>query len=295
MQSSNTQKIPDIGDPLTLTCLGRGEWVFTDQDSPDEIYGMFELASDLVDDGKDARAKPNLETLLAIKPDHIDALHHLAIVYDRRGDRKHSRPLWERGVKIGRAAIPKRFKRGSSRITWEHLENRPFLRCLHGHALALYHDGRTDEALSVLREMLDYNPEDNLGAEEIMMDVFLKTGRYEEAAVHADRYHKNHSPAILYGKTLSRFMLSSQGKAETALSQAMRTYPRVAEELVKSRHRRPPDSRPGYFSPGGWDEAYDYWESQGRFWPKEAVGWVRERLKATTRVGDERTINTERY
>jgi len=226
------------------------------------------------------------ERVLEIKPDHIDALHHLAIVYDAGGNRKRARQLWERGVDIGRSAIPKRFRRGSSKIPWERLENRPFLRCLHGHALALSRDGRTEDAVAVLQEMLDYNPEDNLGAQEILMDVLIRSCRFDEAVAHADRYKKNRSPDILYGRSLALFMLGNHEEAETAVSRAMKAYPRVAEELTKRTHARPAGSRPGYISPGGWDEAYEFWESQGKQWPKEAVRWLRGRLKIANREGD---------
>ena len=279
--------------PLTMTHIDKCEWVFSDQDETEEIFEKFDIATDLMDDGLLDESKSYLEMVLNINPDHIDALHHLAVIYDLKRDKERSRSLWKRGVDVGRKAIPGRFRRGSSRINWTYLDNRPFLRCLHGHALSLYHDGNKEEALSVLWEILDYNPEDNMGAREIIMNLLISFGRYEEADTHGRKSVFNWTPDIFYGRALALFMLGSKEEAESTLNLNFSLWPLVAKELAKRDHVRPEGSIPGYISLGGRDEAYEFWLSQGKLWPKEAIRWLRMRLKKAAKNGERKTIHGE--
>ena len=65
------------------------------------------------------------------------------------------------------------------------LDNRPFLRCLHGYGLCLWRLGLVDEALDVFDWMLWLNPTDNQGARFLRAD--LRAG--DVVALHADVVH----------------------------------------------------------------------------------------------------------
>lgn len=263
---------------LELTCTGDREWVFPDQDTTEEIYEMFDMAVDLMDESRYGSAKSMLKDLLKLKSDHIDAIHHLAIIEDRKKNKERSRVLWEQGVEIGRSAIPKRFKRGSSRIPWSYLENRPFLRCLHGYAWALREDGRMNEALDAFKEILDYNPDDNQGARDILMDMYLEKLRYGDAVELAARYDDDASPSIMYGKALALFLLGRKSEADETLLEALSFNTKVAQELMKKKHTKTIGPIQGCITVGGWDEAYEYWETQGKYWTKDAIEWLRHNI-----------------
>ena len=49
-------------------------------------------------------------------------------------------------------------------LPWGLIDNRPYLRCLHGYGLALWQRGETAAAAQVFRRMLWLNPDDNQGA-----------------------------------------------------------------------------------------------------------------------------------
>ncbi len=49
------------------------------------------------------------KNVLAQMPDHIDAIHHLAMVLSDRGLSDEARGLWEQAVSIGRKAFPPEF------------------------------------------------------------------------------------------------------------------------------------------------------------------------------------------
>lgn len=86
------------------------------------------------------------------------------------------------GVAIGDLSLGPAF-RGA--LTWLHLENRPYLRCLHGVGLCAWRLGRTSEALAVFERMLWLNPNDNQGARFLLDDVragrtWFETGGSED-------------------------------------------------------------------------------------------------------------------
>lgn len=49
-------------------------------------------------------------------------------------------------------------------LPWGLVDNRPYLRCLHGYGLALWQQGQTSAAAQVFRKMLWLTPDDNQGA-----------------------------------------------------------------------------------------------------------------------------------
>jgi len=108
--------------------------------------------------------------------DHLDAIHHLALVLSERNLLDQARDLWDQSVRIGRKAFPQDFKLGRERLEWGWLENRPFLRCLHGLALARYDEGEVEEALRLFQELLSLNPNDNQGVRAMAEEVFVQTG-----------------------------------------------------------------------------------------------------------------------
>jgi hypothetical protein len=52
----------------------------------------------------------------------------------------------------------------SNALPWGLIDNRPYLRCLHGKGLCLWRLGKTQEAAAVFHKQLWLNPSDNQGA-----------------------------------------------------------------------------------------------------------------------------------
>jgi len=67
---------------------------------------------------------------------------------------------YEAGLRIGELSLPEAF---DGLLPWGHLDNRPFLRCLHGFGLCCWRLGRFEEAERVFERMLWLNPSDNQG------------------------------------------------------------------------------------------------------------------------------------
>jgi hypothetical protein len=56
-------------------------------------------------------------------------------------------------------------------LPWGLIDNRPFLRCLHGYGLCLWRLGRLAEAEAVFTALLWLNPGDNQGARELVEPI----------------------------------------------------------------------------------------------------------------------------
>lgn len=105
------------------------------------------------------RARGLLEDLLAEDPRCLDAHAHLgSFAYDYAA--LPALPHFESGVAIGERSLPEGF---DGVLPWGWIDNRPFLRCLHGYGLCLWRLGRFAEAAAVFGVLLWLNPSDNQG------------------------------------------------------------------------------------------------------------------------------------
>ncbi len=84
---------------------------------------------------------------------------------------------YEMGLRIGELSLGKDF---DGLLPWGWIDNRPYLRCLHGYGLCLWRLERLREAEQIFQRMLWLNPSDNQGARFLLAD--LKSGKPWEAA-----------------------------------------------------------------------------------------------------------------
>ena len=56
-------------------------------------------------------------------------------------------------------------------LRWGHVDNRPFLRCMHGYGLCCWRLGRFEEAERVFDRMLWLNPSDNQGVRGLINPI----------------------------------------------------------------------------------------------------------------------------
>lgn len=126
-------------------------------------------ALDHIARGDVATGRTMLQGLLAEDLRCLDAhaeLGHLALGTKRTRERALAH--FRVGTAIGDLALGPDF---DGVLEWSWVENRPFLRCLHGQALALWALERPDEAAPLLERLLWLNPNDNQGARFDLVDV----------------------------------------------------------------------------------------------------------------------------
>jgi len=262
---------------LKMSQVAPHVWEFVYPDIYDNLMDEFSTGCEFYEQGNVDKAERAFQAVLAQMPDHLDAIHHLAIVLSERNSPDQARDLWEQAVRIGRKAFPEDFNLGRDRLEWGWLENRPFLRCLHGLALSRYDEGKIEEGLGLFQELLSLNPNDNQGARAMAIIALLKLGRLEDILKITKQYPGDMLPETLYGRALALFKLGRRREASTALREAVSYLPLVGKELLKIRHRLPRTARADVVTVGGADEAYYYWKQCGQFWEEDpgALEWLK--------------------
>jgi len=128
-------------------------------------------SNDLKDAGDGAAARRILMELCQADLRCLDAHAHLgSFVFDRRP--KDAIRHFEVGVRIGKLSLPPNF---DGLLPWGFIDNRPFMRCLHGYGLCLWRLERFEEAEGVFDRMLWLNPSDNQGVRGLIDEVRART------------------------------------------------------------------------------------------------------------------------
>lgn len=138
-----------------------------DPDNPDPDADPIGQAVDRNESGDSAGAYKILMDLCQTDLRCLDAHAHLGnMVFDRRPEDaiRH----YEVGFRIGGLSLGKGF---DGVLPWGWIDNRPFLRCMHGFGLCLWRLKRFREAGSIFDRMLWLNPSDNQGARFLIEDV----------------------------------------------------------------------------------------------------------------------------
>lgn len=169
---------------------------------------------------------------------------------------------------IGSKLIPTDFK---GTILWGFLDNRPFLRTMHG--LALNHEmiGDYEKADRLCQKILAYNPNDNQGIRALAIENKLFMGDYQGVLKICKLFPDDTLPDTLFGKVVAHYKLGQMDRALSTLKEAIKISPNVAIELIKKKHKKIQGEMPGSITVGGEDEAYDYWKRTRIVWNDPAL------------------------
>ncbi len=143
------------------------EQVLPGKDPDDPDTDPIIEAVELKEAGDSPGAHRMLMILLAADLRCLDAHTHLGnFVFDHSPEKaiRH----YEVGVRIGDLSLSESF---NGVLPWGHINNRPFLRCMHGYGLCLGRLGRLKEAEEVFTRMLWLNPTDNQGVRFLLGKV----------------------------------------------------------------------------------------------------------------------------
>jgi len=147
------------------------EQVLPGEDPDDPDMDPILEAVELKEAGDSPGAHRTLTNLLAADLRCLDAHAHLGnLVFDHSPEKaiRH----YEVGVRIGELSLGEGF---NGVLHWGHINNRPFLRCVHGYGLCLSLLGRLKEAEEVFTRMLWLNPTDNQGVRFLLGEVKERT------------------------------------------------------------------------------------------------------------------------
>jgi hypothetical protein len=170
----------DVGEPIekwAKPVIAHGprpefemEQVLPGADVEDPFSNPIGQSNDCKDSGDFDGAYKILMDLCQADLRCLDAHSHLGnFAFDHRPEDaiRH----YEAGFRIGELSLGERFE---GLLPWGWIDNRPFLRCMHGLGLCLWRLGRFEEAFGIFDRMLWLNPSDNLGVRFLIDQVRAK-------------------------------------------------------------------------------------------------------------------------
>ena len=103
----------------------------------------------------------------------------LCRVFSKNLVKERARRHYEAGLRIAELSFAKPF---NDLLPWGCIDNRPYLRCLHGFGLCLWRAGDPQTARKIFEKMLWLNPTDNQGARILLADVDAGKDWYQVCA-----------------------------------------------------------------------------------------------------------------
>ena len=146
------------------------EQVLPGYDFTDPECDPIGVSNDLKDSGNTQAAYKVLMDLCTADLRCLDAHAHLGnLAFDLRP--ADAIRHYEMGCRIGELSLSDSF---DGVLPWGHIDNRPFLRCMHGFGLCLWRLRQFEEASRIFDRMLWLNPSDNQGIRFVIEDVGAK-------------------------------------------------------------------------------------------------------------------------
>jgi len=278
---------------LKLKQLGIHEWEFVHPDGYADTLDELGRGCDFYEIGDFVKAEEIFKGIVSENPDHLDGLHHWALVREKSGDLNKAKELWEKAVLMGLKAFPESFEMGKDRLIWGFLDNRPFLRCYHGFGIVLLKTGGIKQANKIFTQMLKLNPNDNQGARASAVDSFFYLHEPEKVIKVCNLYPYDCLADTLYGRALASFQLGDKGVADKCLKHAIKLLPKLAKTIIQQNPKKPKFMYPYRITVGGEDEAYEYWQRNNIHWESTpgAKKWIKDILtKRKTSKGKETTL-----
>jgi tetratricopeptide (TPR) repeat protein len=243
----------------------------------DELFDRFYDAEEALDQGFEKRGKSELKRIIEEDPEFIDAYNSLGFLEMRRHQYDKALKLLKQAYEVGKTLIPDDF---TGRLIWGVLDNRPFLRAMHGLGVCYLETGEQKKARDIFSTMLHYNPNDNQGIRALAIQSNLALDLYPDVLSICAKYPDDTIADTLYGCALALHRIGKMQEAETALKEAISYLPLVAKELIKKQHTPVYGNMPGTITHGGADQAYEYWQRIGKYWSKteDTLDFVRNGL-----------------
>ena len=231
----------------------------------DGLFDRFYDAEEALDQGFEKRGKSELKRIIEEDPEFIDAYNSLGFLEIRRRQYDKAVKLLKQAYEVGKKLIPESF---TGRIIWGVLDNRPFLRAMHGLGVCYLETGEVRKAKDIFSTMLHYNPNDNQGIRALAIQCNLALDLYSDVLSICAGYPDDTMADTLYGRILAFYRIGKMQEAQKSFEEAITYLPLVAKELIKKQHTPVYSNMPGTITHSGADEAYEYWQRVGKYWSK---------------------------
>ncbi len=222
-----------------------------------------------------------LSRMIRHMPELFDAINLLAKLYGVKREFGLANALYEQSISRARTYIPSAFIHGQYRIIWAYMENRPFLRLLAGYAGFVEQLQGPGKAIPLYEEILSFNPNDNQGVRAILATAYLKTDQPEKVIELSSQYPDDAMAELVMGTVLAYIRLGEYEHAKKFLAERKDYHINLIKELLKPSHLPPPTLMPDRVTHGGEDEAFYFWQAQGKLWEQttDALDFLRSETK----------------
>lgn len=209
-----------------------------------------ELAWDAYDAPDEDRAIALALMATAIDPDCVDA----AVIIANWGTTSPQSKIdiLRAAVRSGETRLGRKYFRENKGHFWGPLESRPYMRARLALGQALAAAGQFQEAISHYEALLELNPNDNQGARDFLLALYLRTDHADHARRLLERYVDG-TAVWLWAAVLEKFISGEHTAAARALEVAKTANPRVLDLLTG--RKKMPRALPESHSIGSAEEA----------------------------------------
>lgn len=187
---------------ITYQCDGEFEGEFVWDSSYSVMFNAYYDASEIYESGDTEKAVNKLRYILKKDPSFFPALNDIGWYFLQKNNLSKAFDYYNRAYKISSVHIPNNFK---GKIIWGHIDNRHYLRTLHGFGLANIYSFKYYDGLKLFERILGFNPDDNQGIRYLMGDIHFLMGNYTEAETHYKENLDNPAIKFSYGLLLYKF------------------------------------------------------------------------------------------
>lgn len=245
--------------------ITHGEGVFL---YPEDAWDVQQKLGEILDkrDMGQLSAKASvalLDQLISEAPWFVDGHAHLGFTLLEDGKTKKALEALLKGIAIAEKALPEGY---TGTAMWGFLENRPYLRALHGAAFCYLQLRQRKKAVPFLEKILQYNPDDNQGVRYMLGSEYLRTGETKKA-LEIFKTEAEHYPPYHYERGLLHLMDSNWVEAATSLRRGGVANGYIAEMLLGNPAPRP---RPIWHSDNFAEADYagEYVSRHGDLWER---------------------------
>lgn len=234
---------------------------FDNETVSDEFWKAVEIL-----DLDDQKAEKILKKIIKHHPFYIDAYVHLSIAFRNQNKTFESLLTGEKAYNISKECLPKEFNPKKHKIIWSWIENRPFLRAHYNYALECIEHKKIEIAIPILKDILNFNEDDNQGVRYTLLETYFKLKNFDEADKILKKYKNDFSIEFKFGAVSLAVLNGNLKKANLLLKEAIQTNKFFIEEIKKIKHKKPIPHRipnePFYDAGipiGSIQQAFEYW------------------------------------
>lgn len=249
---------------------------------PMEALSFEEQAQDLVFEAYDLpikKAKINIQKALEIDSNCIEAYEYLS---STESDPKKAIKHLEKAVETGKNIFGGKYLKKNKGHFWGLVETRTFMRCMQSYSTCLYVNGKIEEGVAILEEMIELNPNDNQGVRDMLFLYLLELGDLKKFQKYKKMYKDDFGAFNSFNLALYLFL--SEGDSEKANKQlkvAMTENVHVVKKIISKIEIK---NFPEYYSHGDKNEADYYVLYAKKVWiqTEGAIDWLRKNVLKQT-------------